>query len=191
MKAAGPTNPPIARRRVAASPAGDAPKAERNHPGTVTLSPSSMVGGEACGSVTRSACHATLVVMARDDGDDNEAERALEQVRTICLGLPEVSERLSHGAPSFFIRGKKSLAMFHDDHHGDGELGIWCPAPPGVQSQVVETEPERFYVPAYVGHRGWLGMRLDRDPDWGEVAEVIREAYRTVAPKKLIALLDE
>mgnify|MGYP003417081804 CR=1 FL=1 len=76
------------------------------------------------------------------------------------------------------------------DHHGDGELGIWCPAPRGVQAELVETQPDRFYVPAYVGHRGWLGMRLDRDPDWDEVAGVLVEAYRTVAPKKLVAELD-
>ena len=121
---------------------------------------------------------------------EQQVEQALAQIRQISLGLPEVSERLSHSAPSFFIREKKTLAMFHSDHHGDGELGIWCPAPPGVQAQMVETEPDRFYVPAYVGHRGWLGMRLDRNPDWGEVAEVLVEAYRTVAPKKLVAELD-
>ena len=127
------------------------------------------------------------------DGDtftEQQVERALGRVRGIALGLPEVSERLSHSAPSFFIRDKKTLAMFHHDHHGDGELGIWCPAPPGVQSELVDTEPDRFYVPAYVGHRGWLGMRLDRDPDWDEVAGVLIEAYRTVAPKKLVAQLD-
>jgi hypothetical protein len=122
---------------------------------------------------------------------ERDAAEALRQVRKIASGLPEVSERLSHGAPSFFIRGKKTLAMFHDDHHGDGELAIWCPAPPGVQAQVTETEPDRFFVPAYVGHRGWLGVRLDNDPDWGEVAEVLREAYRTVAPKTLVVQLDQ
>ena len=126
-----------------------------------------------------------------DDGfNEQQVERALAGMRNICLGLPEVSERLSHSAPSFFIRQKKTLAMFHDDHHGDGELGIWCPAPRGVQAELVETQPDRFYVPAYVGHRGWLGMRLDRDPDWDEVAGVLVEAYRTVAPKKLVAELD-
>ena len=128
--------------------------------------------------------------MGSDSYGESEAAEALKRVREIALGLPEVSERLSHGAPSFFIRGRKTLAMFHDDHHGDGELAIWCPAPPGAQAQVTETEPDRFFVPAYVGHRGWLGVRLDNDPDWGEVAEVLREAYRTVAPKTLVAQLD-
>ncbi len=126
-----------------------------------------------------------------DDGfNEQQVERALAGVRNICLGLPEVSERLSHSAPSFFIRQKKTLAMFHDDHHGDGELGIWCPAPRGVQAELVETQPDRFYVPAYVGHRGWLGMRLDRDPDWDEVGGWLFESLRSVAPKELVAELD-
>ncbi|MCU0269163.1 MAG: MmcQ/YjbR family DNA-binding protein, partial [Acidimicrobiales bacterium] len=65
------------------------------------------------------------------------------------------------------------------------------PAPQGVQALMVDTEPERFFVPPYVGHRGWLGVRLDVDPDWGEIAAVLGEAYRTVAPRRLVALLDE
>ena len=117
------------------------------------------------------------------------AEQALDQVRRICLHLPEVTERLSHGAPTFFVR--KTFVMFHDDHHGDGILGIWCAAPPGAQGLMVEAEPDRFYVPAYVGHRGWLGLRLDTDVDWDEVEAVITDAYRCVAPRKLVALLDD
>ena len=89
-------------------------------------------------------------------------DRALARVRALCLALPEVSERLSHGSPSFFIRGKKTLAMFVDDHHGDGILGIWVPAFPGVQEELVETEPDRFFRPPYVGPSGWVGVRLDR-----------------------------
>ena len=117
-------------------------------------------------------------------------EHALAQVRRICLGLPEVSERLSHGSPSWFVRGKKTVASFVDDHHGDGILGIWCAAPPGVQEELVAQEPGRFYRPAYVGHRGWLGVRLDVDVDWDEVAGILEDAFRCVAPKTLIALLD-
>lgn len=109
----------------------------------------------------------------------------------MALELPESSERLSHGAPTFFIRGKTSFVMFHDDHHGDGRLAIWCAAPAGVQTLVVEEDPERFFVPAYVGHRGWLGLRLDVEVDPDEVAQVIGDAYRTVAPKRLVALLDD
>ena len=121
---------------------------------------------------------------------DRQVETALAHVRRICAALPEVEERPSHGAPTFFVRGKKSIAMFLDDHHGDGRLALWCAAPAGVQAELVETEPERFFRPPYVGHRGWLGVRLDRSPDWAEVAEILADAYRTVAPKTLVARLD-
>lgn len=115
---------------------------------------------------------------------------ALERLCATCLALPEVTERLSHGSPAFFVRGKKTLAMYLDDHHGDGRLAIWCPAPPGAQADLVRQEPERFFVPPYVGGRGWLGLRLDVDVDWDEVAGVVEDAYRLVAPKKLVAALD-
>lgn len=117
-------------------------------------------------------------------------DRALRTVRRLCLDLPEVTERPSHGAPTFFIRGKKTFVMFLDDHHGDGRLAIWCAAPEGVQATVVEEEPDRFFVPPYVGHRGWIGVRLDRDVDDGELAAIIEDAYRHVAPKTLVAQLD-
>lgn len=120
----------------------------------------------------------------------DQAAVALAHVREACLALPEVIERPSHGAPTFFVRGKKSFVMFHDDHHGDGILGIWCAAEAGVQEELVRTEPERFYRPAYVGHRGWIGVRLDVDVDWAEVARICEDAYRCVAPKTLVARLD-
>ncbi len=104
--------------------------------------------------------------------------------------MPEVTERLSHGAPTFFIRDKKTLATVWNDHHGDGRIGLICAAPPGVQQQLVDEEPKRFYVPAYVGHRGWIGVRLDVAVDWDEVEEIIADAYRCVAPAKLVAQLD-
>ncbi|MGZ8734054.1 MAG: MmcQ/YjbR family DNA-binding protein [Acidimicrobiia bacterium] len=111
-------------------------------------------------------------------------------MQTLCLALPETNERPSHGAPTFFIRDKKTFVMFLDDHHGDGRLAIWCAAPPGLQATLVDEEPARFFVPPYVGHRGWLGVRLDIDPDWGELAGIVEDAYRLVAPKKLVAQLD-
>ena len=110
----------------------------------------------------------------------------LERLRQVCLALPETSERLSHGSPTFFVREKKSFVMYLDDHHGDGILGIWCAAPEGVQRDLVDTEPARFFVPPYVGHRGWLGVRLDRDVDWEEVAGIVTDAYCCVAPKTLV-----
>jgi hypothetical protein len=114
----------------------------------------------------------------------------VERVRKLCMAMPEVSERLSHGAPTFFIRDKKTLATVWDDHHGDGRLGLICAAPPGVQQELVDEEPDRFYVPAYVGHRGWIGLRLDVKVDWDEVREILADAYRCVAPKTLVKQLD-
>ena len=114
----------------------------------------------------------------------------IDRVRALCMALPDTTERLSHGAPTWFIAGKKSYLTCHDDHHGDGRLAFWCAAPPGVQGQLVDQEPERFFVPAYVGHRGWLGVRLDRSPDWVEIAAIVEDAYRTVAGPRHRKLLD-
>src|SRR2546426_11932812 len=111
---------------------------------------------------------------------------SLARVRKICLALPETSERPSHGAPTFFIRGKRAFVTYHDNHHGDGRLAIWCAAPPEIQRMLVASQPDRYFVPAYVGHLGWLGVRLDRDLGWSEIAGLIEDAYLTVAPKKLI-----
>lgn len=115
---------------------------------------------------------------------------SVERLRKICLALPEVSERASHGEPAWFIREKKTLATLDDHHHGAEHLSFWCPAPPGVQAELVASDPGRFFVPPYVGHRGWLGVHLDVEVDWDEVREILLDAYRLVAPKKLVALLD-
>lgn len=106
----------------------------------------------------------------------------------MCSALPGVTERLSHGSPTFFV--KKSFCMFQDDHHGDGRLALWCAAPEGAQGLMVDTEPDRFFVPPYVGHRGWLGYRLDIDPDPDELAAVLTDAWRCVAPARLLAEFD-
>lgn len=115
----------------------------------------------------------------------------LEAVRRVALAFPEVTERVSHGAPCFFVRDKKTLCYFHDDHHGDGRLCIWVPAPTGVQDELVRLEPDRFFVPPYVGHRGWIGVNLDVDPDWHEIHGILEDAYRLVAPKTLVKQLDD
>ena len=115
-----------------------------------------------------------------------ERERALEGIRAICLALPETSERLSHGAPSFFVREKRCFAMVLTDHHGDGRFAIWCPAGEGVQGMLIEADSERFFRPPYVGGRGWLGVRLDRGVDSDELAGILEDAYAEVAPAKLV-----
>jgi hypothetical protein len=116
----------------------------------------------------------------------------LEALRGICLALPEATERLSHGAPTWFVRGKKVFAtLWTYGHHGDDFPHLVCAAPPGVQQELIESEPERFFRPPYVGGRGWIGVRLDVEVDWDEIAGICREAYRVIAPKQLIARLDE
>jgi len=104
-------------------------------------------------------------------------------LRKLCLALPETSERISHGEPTWFVRGKKAFVMLSDHHHDD-RLAFVCAAPDGAQETLVRLRPERFYRPPYVGHRGWLGVRLDGDIDWPEIAELCRDAYDTVSPPK-------
>lgn len=113
----------------------------------------------------------------------------LPRLRELCLRFPYVSERLSHGEPTWFIRERRTFVTYSDHHHDD-RLGFWCAAPPGVQETLVAAEPERFFRPPYVGHRGWLGVYLDVDVDWDEIAEITEDAYRAVAPAKLVAQLD-
>jgi hypothetical protein len=115
-----------------------------------------------------------------------ERERTLARIREISLALPETSERPSHGAPSFFVRDKRCFLMVLTDHHGDGRFAIWCAAAAGMQTMLVDADPERFFVPPYVGHRGWLGVRLDRGVDWEELAGIVEDAYSEVAPPKLV-----
>jgi len=120
------------------------------------------------------------------------ARDPLPALRKICLALPEVTERLSHGEPTWFVRGKKTFVSYADHHHND-RLAFVCAAPPGAQQAMVASDPDRFFVPPYVGGRGWLGVHLDlHEPvDWDEVTELVEDAYREVAPKTLVRLLDE
>jgi len=115
-----------------------------------------------------------------------DRNRTLEKVRQVCLALPETTERLSHGAPTFFVRDKRAFVMVLTNHHGDGRFALWCAAPTGMQAMLVEADPERFFVPPYVGHRGWLGVRLDRGLHWDEIAGIAEDAYGEVAPPKLV-----
>jgi hypothetical protein len=121
---------------------------------------------------------------------DAMADDPLDRLRALCLALPATTERLSHGEPTWFVGGKKVFVMFADHHHDD-RLAFWCAAPPGVQEELVESDPGRFFRPPYVGHRGWLGVYLDVRPDWEEIAELVTDGYRKIAPKRLIALLGE
>ncbi|HET8874051.1 MAG TPA: MmcQ/YjbR family DNA-binding protein [Gaiellaceae bacterium] len=115
-----------------------------------------------------------------------EHGQVLSRIRQICLALPETNERLSHGAPTFFVRDKRPFVMVLTNHHGDGRFAIWCAAGDGVQEMLVEADAERFFRPLYVGHRGWLGVRLDHGIYWDELAGIIEDAFAEVAPPRLV-----
>lgn len=106
----------------------------------------------------------------------------LDRVREICLALPGAYEKIAWKAPTFRV-GKRQFAMYADNHHGDGRVGLWCKAPEGAQEELVASNPDCFFVPPYVGPSGWVGIRLDRGLDWGVVATLVAEAYREAAPK--------
>lgn len=118
------------------------------------------------------------------------SEDPLPKLRAICMALPEVEERPSHGEPAWFVRGKKTFVTYDNHHHNAEHLAFWCAAPPGAQEVLIGAAPERFFRPPYVGHRGWLGVRTDGEVDWTEIAELCQDAYRAVAGKRLIQLLD-
>ncbi len=113
-------------------------------------------------------------------------KRPTERLRAICLALPEAEEKEAWGDPTFRVRDK----IFAMEKRGDGRVSVWCKAPPGSQTILVGADPEQFFVPPYVGHKGWVGVRLDNQPDWDEVAEVVRRSYRLIAPKRLAAAVD-
>jgi predicted DNA-binding protein (MmcQ/YjbR family) len=113
----------------------------------------------------------------------------LEKLRRLCLTFPHAVERLSHGEPTWFVGGKKAFAMYADHHHDD-RVAFWCAAPPGARDAAVASDQGRFFVPPYVGHRGWLGVWLDVPVDWDEVGDLVDDAYRTVAPRRMLEDLE-
>jgi hypothetical protein len=119
------------------------------------------------------------------------AERIVERLRKICLALPEANERVSHGEPTWFAGKGKVFAMLDNHHHGATHVAVWLPQPFGVQDMLIEADPERFFRPPYVGPSGWVGVILDRKPDWASVAQLVRDAYMHVATRKLAAQLKE
>ena len=113
-------------------------------------------------------------------------EKQLVRIRRICLALPETLEKLSHGEPTFFAGGKRVFAMFSNNHHQDGHIAVWVPAPAGLQEALIEEAPEIYYRPPYVGPSGWVGIELDRIKDEALRAHIL-QAWKMVAPKKLQA----
>jgi hypothetical protein len=113
---------------------------------------------------------------------------AVERLRAICLALPEATEKIAWGELTW--RAGKIFAQMDTHHHGADHLAVWLPARPGVQEALVEEDPVQFFRPPYVGHLGWIGVRIDRKPDWKVVAGLVANAYREIAPPRLVARLD-
>lgn len=116
--------------------------------------------------------------------------KPLTRLRRLCLALPEAHEVEAWGTPTFRVRSKL-FAMYEEDHHGSGRVAVWCKAAPGNQAFMVEADPDRFFVPPYVGPSGWIGVQLDGTVDWPELAGLLEDSYRMIAPKRLVKLLSE
>jgi hypothetical protein len=115
-------------------------------------------------------------------------EKQIERVRRVCISLPETTEKLSHGEPTFFVR-KKVYAMLSNNHHNDGHVAVTIPAAIGIQEALIAANPAKFYRPPYVGVRGWVGIELKQVSD-EELTLHLREAWRLIAPEKLQVLLE-
>ncbi len=123
--------------------------------------------------------------MAGKTAKAHDGQKQIERVRRICLSLPGTWEKISHGEPTWFI-AKKVFAMFSNNHHGDGHVAVTVPAAIGIQEMLITKSPKKFYRPPYVGVRGWVGIEIDRVTD-KELRLHIEEAWRLIAPKKLLA----
>jgi len=155
-------------------------------------SPAEPGTGPSSGSATGRDAELTDAELTGRDAELTDAELtgALTELRAHCLVLPEATERLSHGEPTWFVRGRKVFVTFAGRHHDD-RVAFWCAAVAPERDALVAEDPTRYFVPPYVGGRGWLGVYMDHGRvDWAEVGEIVREAYRLIAPKKLAALVD-
>lgn len=117
------------------------------------------------------------------------ARTPLDRVRAIIGAWPETSEKLSHGAPTWW-GGKKTFATYHDGHYDDGKPSVWIKAPDGAQGSLIAGDPDRFFRPKYLGPSGWVGVRLRKDTDWAQVQFLLEQGYRLVAPKRALKRLD-
>ena len=113
----------------------------------------------------------------------------LTRLRKIIEGLPETSEKLSHGSPTWW-GGRKTFACYHSGGYDEGRRAVWIKAPEGAQEALIAADPDRFYRPKYLGPSGWVAMRLEGRVDWKEVRSLLIQGYRLVAPKRALAVLD-
>jgi predicted DNA-binding protein (MmcQ/YjbR family) len=112
-----------------------------------------------------------------------ESRALIAKLRPICLALPEATEQIAWGEPTWRVHGR-IFAMLDDHHHGSGHVSVWLAAPDGAQSALIEAEPEHIFRPPYVGHNGWIGVTLDNDPNWAMVEALIAQAHALIAARK-------
>lgn len=117
------------------------------------------------------------------------AEGLTDRLRALCMAFPEVTEKVSHGRPTFFVKKSTFVQIHPEGHHQNTFPHLWCAAAPGVQEELIAAFPDRVFRPPYVGHRGWLGVRLEEPVDWEALAHLCEDAYRCVAPPKLVAAM--
>ena len=117
------------------------------------------------------------------------SRRIIERLRKICLALPEATEQEAWSEPTWRVKGKM-FAQMDDYHHGSPHCAVWLPSTIEAQEALIAADPKRFFRPPYVGHKGWVAIVLDTGPDWAVVAELVRDAYRRIAPAKLAALVE-
>ena len=117
------------------------------------------------------------------------SEELLERVSELCLALSETDTKLSHGQPAFSVAGRM-FAYFSDNHHNDGRTAVLLKTSGSEeQEMLIESDPELYYRPPYIGPSGWIGLRLDRgDPDWDHVADRIAQSWELAAPRRLLEM---
>lgn len=149
--------------------------------------PQSGFGPEVPAPADAPACDRLAAFYGRGRGEEGAMPgEALDRLRAVCLDFPEATEQQTWGDPTFRVRGK----IFAMEKRGDGRVSLWSKAPPGAQDVLVGADPSRFFVPPYVGHRGWIGVRLDDGIDWDTLADLVAESYRMTAPKRLAARIE-
>lgn len=114
-----------------------------------------------------------------------KGDATTKRLRAICLALPEAVEKEAWGDPTFRIRDR----IFAMEKRGDGRISVWCKSTPDERDVRLLAAPHLFFIPPYVGSKGWIGMRLDDDPDWEEVASLVQQSYRLIAPRRLAKLV--
>jgi predicted DNA-binding protein (MmcQ/YjbR family) len=115
----------------------------------------------------------------------DDSNPAMKRLRAVCLALPETFEKEAWGECTFRVTGGSMFAMTDNNHHGSGHVAVWVKAPPIVQEILVNSDPKRFFVPPYMGRKGWVGVRLDYKPDWDEVGGILKDGYLMSVPKRL------